>query len=168
MCAQIWRHEVQREYWEREVAYSGTPSSDWQTGQGDGVCCGVGGGAKVKRGMGWSSDISVRGIRGKRPARTTQLGRNDRVAAERAPRARERFRDPDTNVRVGNERQREGVIAGPLIDAAREALISPLEDPADKTSGLTLGGRPSHAQQQVQLVCQPTAEVWGARFPPFS
>ena len=51
VCAQIWRHEVQRKYWERDVAYSGNPSSELQTGHGVGVCSGAGGGAKVNSGM---------------------------------------------------------------------------------------------------------------------
>ncbi len=80
--------------------------------------------------------MSVRGVRGQRPARAPELGCDDRVAAERAPRAVECFRDAGRDIRVRHERQDEGVIVRPLIDAAYEPLVPALKNPAKKATRL--------------------------------
>jgi len=94
--------------------------------------------------------MSVRGIRGKRPAGAPELGCDDGVTAERTPRAREGFSDAVRDVRVRHQRQRKGVIARSLIDAAGESLIAALKNPAKKSTWFAVGARSSHADESYQ------------------
>ena len=80
--------------------------------------------------------MSIRRIGGKPPAGAPELGSNHRVAAERAPRARERFGDADSPAGMRHEHQGERLLPGALVDAAREPVVSALENPAQKASRL--------------------------------
>jgi hypothetical protein len=70
------------------------------------------------------------------------------VAAEGAPRARERFSDAGSPAGVRHERQGERLLARALIDTADELLMSARKYPAKKAFWLAFGGRSSHAVNQ--------------------